>query len=90
MSTDEVDATSRWKYIKAIAITAAMTLIGFMALLTQPGGWRNPGLVVFAAACALSTAVAVLAWRKEKMSLSILAVAMTIAVPLVEKAVYSW
>lgn len=90
MSADQADAATRWRYGKAIVITAAMTTIGIVACVTQREGWRNPGLFAFTVACALSVAMAVLAWRKGKMSLSVLAVAITIAVPLIEKAVYSW
>lgn len=57
----------------------------FIVAFVREEGWRNQGLFALTLTFTLSAALSILAWRKERLRLAILAMAMIVAAAVVAK-----
>ncbi|WP_330478533.1 hypothetical protein OG301_24545 [Streptomyces platensis] len=84
MSVERSNVGKRSK-LSRIAVALSGMAVFFIVAFVRDEGWRNPGLSALTLAFTLSAALSILAWRKERLRLAILAMAMIVAVAVVAK-----
>ncbi|MFG2093702.1 hypothetical protein [Streptomyces sp. NPDC048612] len=84
MSVERSNVGKRSK-LSRLAVALSAVAVFFIVAFVWEGGWRNPGLSALTLTFTLSAAVSILAWRKERLRLAILAMAMIVAAAVVAK-----
>ncbi|MGA4879234.1 hypothetical protein [Streptomyces lydicamycinicus] len=90
MSVDQSEAVKRSKLGRFALVPSGLAVFGTIACATGRDGWRNPGVIALVLTFALSAAIAILAWRKGRLRLAVLALAVMCAPKLVELALRPW